>query len=77
MPADKQHGDIIHYTVIYKNIPDGADKSKTVTTKTAELVGLAKYTAYSINVLASTIKGDGPTSIPIIVWTDEDSKYKC
>ena len=74
MPADKQHGDIIRYTVIYKNIPDGTDKSKTVTTKTAKLVGLEKYTEYSISVLASTIKGDGPPSIPIIVWTEEDSK---
>ena len=75
MPADKQHGHIIRYTVIFKKIPGGTDKSKSVTAKTVELVGLAKYTLYSIKVLASTIVGDGPPSIPIHVSTDQDSKY--
>ena len=75
VPADKQHGDINSYTVTYKKIPGGTDKSKTVTVKTAELDGLEKYTNYSIKVLATTMKGDGPPSEPITVSTDQDSKY--
>lgn len=74
VPADKQNGEIIHYTVIYRKIPGGTDNSKTVKTKTAELEGLEKYTKYSIKVLAATINGDGPPSVSIIVWTDQDSK---
>ena len=40
VPADKQLGDIIRYSVIYRKIPGGAETSKTVTLKTAELGGL-------------------------------------
>ena len=75
VPADKQHGDIIHYTVIYEKKEGGTEKRKTVTTRTAELKDLEKYTEYSIKVLAATIKGDGPPSDPIIVRTDQDGKY--
>ena len=35
---------------------------------------LEKYTNYSILVFASTVKGDGNASDPIIVTTDQDSK---
>ena len=41
----------------------------------ANLTGLTKYRNYSITVLASTAKGDGNVSEPIIVFTDEDSKF--
>ena len=74
VPVDKQLGNIIRYSVIYKKIPGGTERSKTVTLKTAELGGLEKYTKYSIKVLAATIKGDLPPSVPIVVWTDQDSK---
>ena len=75
MPADKQHGKIIYYIVIYKKKEGGTEKSKTIVTRTAKLKDLEKYTEYSITVLAATIKGDGPTSNPIIVRTDQDGKY--
>ena len=39
------------------------------------LRGLKKYTNYSIWVSASTVKGNGNASKPIIVTTDEDSKF--
>ena len=74
VPPDKQHGKIIYYTVIYKKNESSTEKSKIVTTKTAKLENLERYTPYSIKVLATTIKGDGPPSIPIIVWTDQDGK---
>ena len=44
-------------------------------TTQANLTGLNEYTNYSITVFASTLKGDGNVSEPIIVITDEDSKF--
>ena len=39
------------------------------------LIGLNEYTNYSITVFASTVKGDGSVSEPVIVITDEDSTF--
>ena len=39
------------------------------------LTELNEYTNYSITVFASTVKGRGNVSEPIIVITDEDSKF--
>ena len=44
-------------------------------TTQANLTGLNEYTNYSITVFASTVKGGGNVSEPIIVITDEDSKF--
>ena len=44
-------------------------------TTQATLRGLNEYTNYSITVFASTSKGRGNFSEPIIVITDEDSKF--
>ena len=65
------------YTVTYKALPDGPEQTHYVTAPTthATLTGLNEYTNYSITVFASTIKGDGNVSVPIIVRTDEDSKF--
>ena len=49
-------------------------KSRTVTDRKADLTDLLKYTNYSFEVFASTIKGGGPSSDVFIVRTDEDSK---
>ena len=83
VPADKQHGKILEYTVIYKKSERDDETKKPVVTPSAEfnsrqimLTGLTEYTSYSIQVLAVTVKGDGPRSEPITVWTDQDSKYK-
>ena len=72
-----QNGIILSYTVTYKTFPDGTPKSEVVDTPTKQvtLTGLKKYTNYSITVFASTVKGDGNVSEPIIVITDEDSKF--
>ena len=78
VPADKQHGTILEYAVIYKETEGAADTEKRVnsTARGIELRGLIKYTAYSIQVLAATVKGDGPRSETITVWTVQDGKYK-
>ena len=36
---------------------------------------LEKYTNYTIQILAFTVKGDGNRSEPTVVITDEDSKF--
>ena len=76
VPADKQHGNIVNYTVIYKESGGGAEMEKLVDSPAheTELTNLKRYTAYSIQVLAATVKGDGPRSETITVWTDQDGK---
>ena len=77
VPAADQNGIILSYTVTYKALPNGNEQSENVTAPTtqATLTGLNEYTNYSISVFASTAKGAGNASAPIMVITDEDSKY--
>ena len=58
-------------------LPDGSPLTEEVSAPTmqATLAGLNEYTNYSITVFASTSKGNGNISAPIIVVTDEDSKF--
>ena len=76
VPEDKQHGDIIRYTVMYNKTTNVINKSEVtqISEKIVELKGLDKYTIYDIKVLAATKIGDGPASDPIKVQTDEDSE---
>ena len=76
VPAADQNGVILSYTVTYKAFPNGIPQTTVVNPPTTEvtLTGLNEYTNYSITVFASTAKGDGNVSEPIIVITDEDSK---
>ena len=77
VPADKQNGIIKRYTITYQsqtenhngNVSAGPDdRQKNIT-------GLKKYVNYNITVFASTVKGDGPPSSPVlVVRTDQDSK---
>ena len=75
--AGDQNGIIVSYTVTYKALPDGSPLTKEVDAPTMQttLESLKKYTNYSIMVFASTSKGGGNKSVPIIVITDEDSKF--
>ena len=78
VPAADQNGIILSYTVTYKALPGGTPKTEVVIAQTTEvtLTDLSKFTNYSITVFASTVKGAGNDSEPIIVVTDEDSKLK-
>ena len=76
VPAYQQNGIITGYTITYwsqtendnGNVPAGHnDRQK-------ELTGLKEFVNYNITVFASTVKGDGPASDPIVVRTDQDSK---
>ena len=77
VPADNQNGIIVNYTITHTELPNGSPISQVVNApkRNATLTGLKKFTNYSITVFASTAKGGGNRSDPIIVITDEDSKY--
>ena len=78
VPADNQNGIIVNYTVTYTKLPDGSPTDEVVVIapkSNATLTTLKKFTNYSITVFASTTKGGGNRSEPIIVITDEDSEY--
>lgn len=59
-----------HSAVILRNI------TILVPTRTFSLLGLEKYTNYTIQVSAFTIKGEGIKSEPTIAITDEDGKWR-
>ena len=71
-----QNGIILSYTVTYTALPGGISQTALVSAPTTHVAlrGLEEYTDYSILVFASTMKGDGNASDPIIVSTNEDSK---
>ena len=77
VPLADQNGIILSYTVTYKALPGGSVETNVVTSPSNEatLTGLNEYTNYRITVSASTLKGEGNVSAPIIVITDEDSKF--
>ena len=77
VPEPDQNGVILNYTVAYQGLKLGAALTKTVVVPTTNITlgDLNEFTEYNITVFASTIKGGGTTSAPIIVRTDEDSKY--
>ena len=56
--------------------PSGSSQTKDVTAPANQttLTGLHKYTNYNITVFASTSKGGGNQSVPIVVITDEGSE---
>ena len=71
-----QNGIILSYTVTYTALPGGISRTAIVSAPTTHLTlrGLEEHTNYSIFVFASTVRGDGNASDPIIVTTNEDSK---
>ena len=77
VPPPNQNGIILSYTVTYQALPDGSPRRKVVNTPTTEakLTGLNPNTNYSITVFASTVKGDGSVSTPIVVLTDLNRKF--
>ena len=76
VPVADQNGIILTYTVTYKALPGGSPRTAVVSALTtqASLTSLMKYRNYSITVFASSAKGNGPASQPIIVTTDQDGK---
>ena len=76
VPVADQNGIIETYTITYESLTENHNGNVTVNypDHQTNLTGLREYVNYSISVFASTVKGDGPASNPVIVTTDEDSK---
>ena len=77
VPFQDQNGVILSYTVTYKWLPSGPAQTRHVRApeNQTKLTGLNEFTNYSITVFASTSKGRGNQSTPIVVITDENSKF--
>jgi len=77
VPTDQQNGTITSYTITYQSQTENDNGRVQVNSsaRQTELTNLKEYVNYNISVFASTVKGDGPASDPIVVRTDQDSKY--
>ena len=78
VPADQQNGIITGYTITYKSQTENDNRNVAAgpNDRPKELTGLKEFVNYNITVFASTVKGDGPVSDPVIVVrTDQDSKW--
>ena len=76
VPADQQNGIITGYNITYHSLTENDNGSVQVngSVRQTELTNLKEYVNYNITVFASTVKGDGPASVPDVVRTDQDSK---
>ena len=76
VPADQQNGIITGYTITYRSQTGNGHSNVQLNgyVRQTEFTNLKKWVGYNITVFASTVKGDGPPSNPIIVTTDQDSK---
>ncbi len=76
VPAADQNGIILTYTITYESLTENHNENVTVNypARQTNLTGLREYVNYSITVFASTVKGNGPASNPIVVITDQDGK---
>ena len=77
VPADKQNGIITGYTITYQSQRENDYGSVQVGPygRQKDLANLKEHVNYNITVFASTLKGDGPASEPVVVVrTDQDSK---
>ena len=76
VPADQQNGNITGYNITYKSQTENDNGNVQVngSVRQTDLKNLKEHVNYNITVFATTVKGDGPASGPIIVRTDQDSK---
>ena len=78
VPADQQNGIITGYTITYQSQTQNDNGSILAgpDDRQKEMTNLKEYVSYNITVFASTVKGDGPPSDPVIVLrTHQDSEY--
>ena len=76
VPADQKNGIITGYTITYKSQTENDNDNVQVNgfVRQTELTNLKENVNYNITVFASTVKGDGPATAPIVFRTDQDSK---
>ena len=78
-PANKHHGTITYYKVLYsedskKPIKHYNEINVTANEHSLTIKSLKKWTHYRIAVLAGTKIGDGPASPFVTLRTDEDGR---
>ena len=74
-PKYARHGNITGFKLFYaKKDPVGSPIVFSVTSLTRVVSGLDKYTEYEFQVLAFSLKGDGPNSSVVVERTKEDGK---
>ena len=77
VPANQQNGIITGYTITYHSQTENHNANVSVgpNDRQKNITGLKEYVDYNITVFASTVKGNGPQSSPVlVVRTDQDSK---
>ena len=76
VPADDKNGIITSYNITYHSLTENHSNSTTVDhpDRQVTLMSLREFVNYSITVFASTVKGNGPESDPVIITTGEDSE---
>ena len=76
VPADEQNGIITSYNITYNSQTENDNGCVFVGPNDLQknLRNLKEFVTYTITVSASTVKGEGPASDPIVVRTDQDSK---
>lgn len=79
VPTAYRNGIITSYNITYYSQTENHSNSTRVDhpVRQVTLPGLKEFVNYSITVLASTVKGNGPKSDPIIVSTGEDGELFC
>ena len=76
VPYGKRKGQIRQYKVIYKAENENSESIKVNrSTHALKIINLKQNTHYQITVSAATVKGFGPSSEPISVFTGQDSEY--
>lgn len=74
VPDGYVHGILRGYRLLFKIDEDSFYQNVTTVNQSFELMGLEKFTNYSVKVLAYTRIGDGNVSDPVLVSTDEDGE---
>ena len=77
VPVEQENGIITGYTITYHSQTenDNGTVQAGPSERQKEITGLKEYVNYNITVFASTVKGDGPPSTPVlVVRTDQDGK---
>ena len=77
VPAGQQNGIITGYTITYQSQTENRNGNVFAgpNDRQKNIMGLKEFVNYNITVFASTVKGDGPHSSPVlVVRTDKDSK---
>lgn len=75
VPPRDVNGILLGYRIIFNETSDEVFSESVEFPRMNVTLGfLRPYTFYSIQVLAYTIKGDGPKSPPIIIRTEEEGK---